>query len=131
MREIKFRAWHTMLKKWDYFTLEQLVFFGASGGGWNVFEHIQQYTGLHDNTQWDNLTKKEQQDWLKQGNTKEQWNGKEIYEGDFLMSPDKRVAPIEWQVGAFWWLTKTLGDWCEHSVVIGNIHENPELLEEE
>jgi len=43
-----------------------------------------QYTGLKDSTKWEQLTELEQQDWIKSGKTKEEWNGKEIYEGDIV-----------------------------------------------
>ena len=43
-----------------------------------------QYTGLKDNTKWEDLTKEEKDEWIKNGNTKGEWKGKEIYEGDIV-----------------------------------------------
>lgn len=47
---------------------------------------LMQYTGLKDNTKWEALTEKEQKEWIDAGNKKEDWNGKEIYEGDIEWS---------------------------------------------
>lgn len=46
-------------------------------------ETIGQYTGLNDNTKWEELTKEEQLEWLK-NHSVEEWNGKKIFEGDIL-----------------------------------------------
>lgn len=127
MREIKFRAWDG----------ERIVDFGAlrcKQGHRNAFENtlsrgtadyawdkkaytLMQYTGLKDR------------------------NGKEIYEGDIL-SGYANDYPIEvtWNQSAAGWYTNnnrddeyshtgtlSIGVAC-HVEVIGNTHENPELL---
>jgi len=62
-------------------------------------------------------------------------NGKEIYEGDILETEDSSFGYVVWDDAAF--AIKSPGseaiDWehssfYEKSRVIGNIHENPELL---
>lgn len=62
-------------------------------------------------------------------------NGKEIYEGDIvrLSRSDKKITKVVFEKGKF--LTKlnksnySLGGWETHAIkIIGNIHENPELL---
>lgn len=127
MREIKFRAWHkekkymiiildnTKQKNWFFPSLSQKY-------------EIMQYTGLNDK------------------------NGKEIYEGDILYWTDKselsdetlsEKAEVFWNKELLRWSVKIkifnkthisdLSDYDnqEEIEVIGNIYENPDLLEEQ
>ena len=108
---------------------------------------VGQFTGLHDSTQWDELTKDEQGAFLattREDGTptiKEDWNGREIYEGDILGAWDNEGGGITGEVSyrdnAFCILTTTYkGEelqnarwiYAENFEVIGNIHDNPELL---
>ncbi|USK66280.1 YopX family protein [Peribacillus frigoritolerans] len=135
MREIKFRVWDGVLMhnvaelhfcmgpKLDG---KGLKFYGPGvGKGWIDGEqiHLMQYTGLKDK------------------------NGVEIYEGDILdFSGDKKgvlICEVVYSAPSFSrkWLNKRTSDirnreieplaWNTDIVyeVIGNIHENPELLE--
>jgi len=136
MREIKFRAWHRGFKCW----LDEISVYsdgswqGAIGqvGGYDETEcDLMQYTGLHDK------------------------NGKEIYEGDIVKiwdygfkdgdedsgdwgfhrdaGTDKVTMdrfPVYWlENEAFGWEGEDLivPEQCE---VIGDIYDNPDLLEE-
>lgn len=125
MREIKFRAWSDNAKIMLVDITPINLFEGGiqenrdcsrfinetqSGKQWNIRNMIlMQYTGLKDK------------------------NGKEIYEGDIFKAPhhfgpggwDERIGVVEWddEDGYQWnyWRLKKLE-------VIGNIYENPELL---
>ena len=130
MREMKFRFWDTKENKWmvDGMTETNIYDFAfKSGMYWNFITKaealerviVEQYTGLKDK------------------------NGKEIYEGDDVdvsMSfeggtlPHRGVIVYDNTFGAFG--TKNdagvtlLHNHCLHTLeIIGNIHQNPELLE--
>lgn len=112
MREIKFRAWSDNKMTGPFFI--------GSSASMAAFDCIEQFTGLRDK------------------------NGKEIYEGDILA--DKAVVEwfnrLTWDGGCahpgyycrHWSEYKEDGDMSYHDdfegvEVIGNIHDNPELLE--
>ena len=124
MRELKFRAWDIDCHRFEYFEIgENDDCYGMFRVAANKFGSVvEQYTGLKDK------------------------NGKEIYDGDILGGI--------WESGFVSWCEECKqfqyhsadigcmacsGDvhWCEiveddgKLEVIGNIHENPELLEEE
>lgn len=104
-------------------------------------ETVGRYTGLKVNTKWDDLTPEEQRKWLSSGKTEDEWNGKEIYEGDILEHKyeDKLEEAgfgidrtcVEFQNFSFGWIGSITGE--HHAFessdekyweLIGNIHDN-------
>ena len=114
MREIKFRAWDTTSGgKMEYCSIERVGAYHESMG-----HHIMQYTGLKDKS------------------------GKEIYEGDIVRGKYGKNGivknyEIRWLTGHFAAVDRNNITGDEHyypiglleGEVIGNIYENPELLE--
>ena len=118
MREIKFRQAiiHPVTKKfwrWHYWGFIDGCFIGPSTGTCSLKEahkNSQQYIGLKDK------------------------NGKEIYEGDiieFNTDTKSRRAVIEFQVHCYnagFYPSESVNANC-HWKVIGNVYNNPKLLE--
>lgn len=115
MREIKFRAAIRGTRK--IFEILDIDFYrkrvNLSGGGrdfWRLDEVIiLQFTGLKDNTKWEELTEKERAEWVQiEGNFPSDWKGREIYEGD-LLNPTRGYTGDIYQVifdlaGFYWFL---------------------------
>lgn len=115
-RVIKYRVWNKeneeyingcdVLLKYDGSAVSRYAL-GALDTDMPVNVIIEQYTGLKDQ------------------------NGKEIYEGDIVRQfDDEEYFVVKFEYGGFLPFTANMMtfdvDYCE---VIGNIHENPELLD--
>ena len=142
MREITVRAFNRRTNQWLYFSI---------GQQWSDVQNalyselclngvvFYQYTGLKDKTKWEQLSESEKQEWLKADkvNTPDNWNGKEIYEGDIVkpFSDDINIAQIIYIAPSFVIATKKkdgsylLWSYFKDEIeVIGNIYEHKHLL---
>jgi len=115
MRELKFRAWDKERKQFNTFELDN------DAGFYNIFYRAEK-----------SKYAKKDSDWMQYTNLKDK-NGKEIYEGDIIKEIDHNLT-IEWINNGFWCKG---GDGSnimpseECREIIGNIYENPELLEKD
>jgi len=117
MREIKFRCFINGKMRYGIYPGQccDAEWLGEEGGSFNLDakENLMQFTGLVDK------------------------NGKDIYEGDILRDKDEHinVGQVGFELGSFY-CTCSMGcdfyKWAyRYGEVIGNVHENPELLKQD
>jgi hypothetical protein len=160
MREIKFRGFCLGTKKWIY---GYLIIDDKYTQIWKLdnqrqadfpvivdYESVGEYTGLKDCTKWKELTEDERKEWIRDGNMPSEWQGKEIYEGDFVKNTIKKMNfDNRYGEGYKYYedffdsvdVVKYNNKWTKFDMtkamewgvfkVIGNIYENPELLKGE
>ena len=126
MREIKFRYWNEQARRYHYGQVQVLTCLSQQTTG--LYDHekdgcrFEQFTGLHDK------------------------NGEEIYEGDVVRDGFDSVRTIKWfdnlgydgrgAMHSGFYFDETydgIGELNYHNhmtdcEILGNIHENPELL---
>ena len=105
-------------------------------------ETVGQFTGLYDSTKWEQLTEYERDEFVRKGGMPSEWKGKKIFEGDIVRITDDfgntdfcdgGIGSIEFCNG-FWYVGGQVHNGlydlsnCYYVEVIGNIHDNPELL---
>lgn len=122
MREIKFRVWCNERKEMLQIQRHSFKTNKSMPYGWNleyVFDDIMQYTGILD------------------------FNGVEVYEGDIIKLIEDRnrddifepfiAGQVKFRNGSFYITDGTISRfrWEDYVVeVVGNIYENPELLDD-
>ncbi len=130
-RTIKFRIWNNKSKSWIHGPHER-----SSLDGVNLFGETILLGGFMDGISLDNLN-----DCVAlQFTGVEDENGKEIFEGDIIKiciddspeNPEWDLVEVKYFDSAFWAGNPDSplyeeADWCE---VIGNIFDNPELINE-
>jgi hypothetical protein len=115
MRELKFRAWDNGAKMYQICAPMMNIHTGKISNDETGRFILEQYTGLHDK------------------------NGKEIYEGDIVRFLTQFPKIIIFRNGGFGFIMSDdfvglpghgyFDELIKAAEVIGNIHENPELLE--
>ena len=163
MKELKFRVYDKQSNEMIYLerpsTYDNGLWFKSDKHIDSNDIVIMQFTGLKDSTQFQELTKEEQENWLK-SNKQEDWRGKDIFEGDIIVIPNiypfyhenklNYVGVVEFIYSQWEYVLKCVNpkkrgisnginnilndagyeeNTLTHYKILGNIHQNPELLE--
>lgn len=138
MREIKFRAWDKKYKIMLYNETEEYGFSIFLDGSLDIFKKEKLVLGTGN---WTHRTiPQNPYDFiLMQYTGLKDKNGKEIYEGDIIETKASKSQyviicekdRVDFQARNVLDKSVFLLNWWDDTKKIGNIHENPELLEEE
>lgn len=107
---------------------------------------LMQSTGLYDSTKFEDLSEEEQEEWLESGKTADEWQGREIFEGDIVEYLDGEFSyrgVVEKNTVTNWYVKDIfyeeiyeftgIADYNDKTClfkVIGNVHQHHELLED-
>lgn len=134
MRPIKFRAWDPIKKEWLCKTYLEYLCIGNDVGV--IIKYGPNKTGGYDPVEIKQLSNPmRNRIELMQFTGLLDKNGKEIWEGDVNMDDDNRRSEIVFSAGGFYFKYsrteyKSIGSFAPFNyMVIGNIYENPELME--
>lgn len=136
-REIKFRGW--LKPRWEEDEDANKMYYDIQNS-YDTLGDVKPYDPMTDFREWidDDIAVVEQYTGLKDK------NDKEIYEGDIIEDTRGNIWECSWSdISSGWSFRRKFmseddfmasddisEDWLERSEIIGNIHENPELLEE-
>ena len=123
---IKFRAWHNELGR--MMSISDMWFNVDSLGE----------IGLNDTIMNDYITVSPDEIELMQSTGLKDKNGKEIFEGDIVSidTDEFDLLFVKYESGIYWLMddeecVEHLSDYYKYVSIVGNIYENPELLEAE
>ena len=129
MREHKYRAWDKKEKRWLGVNLHMSV---TDGTLWWQFGYGCEILSAAER---ENIA-------LLEYIGRKDINGKEIYEGNILKDEHNRILLVEWRNHSFsfkaitktnFFSTRDINQWFENGAIlpeiIGNIYNNPELME--
>ena len=121
---IKFRAWHNELGR--MMSISDMWFNVDSLGE----------IGLNDSVMNDYITVSPDEIELMQSTGLKDKNGKEIFEGDVVSidTDEFDLLFVKYESGIYWLMddeecVEHLSDYYKYVSIVGNIYENPELLE--
>lgn len=124
----KFRAWHKELGRMMLIEIMYFFFFD------NELEELE----LNDPVMNDHISVYPNEIVLMQSTGLKDKNGKEIFEGDIVSidTDEFDLLFVKYESGIYWLMddeecVEHLSDYYKYVSIVGNIYENPELLEVE